>query len=215
MEMAIFITACAALIAGIANIVMIFEVKEQKRAVSSPALKLIDKNCEAVYKDNYWEWGGNKSHGIPIELINFGAGPAFNVSINWFVEMKELLETIKQFDQKMEGMLQIGNTFHNTKLQNNKKFHAIPAYDKQDINRLLIPWYYVSAFEKFIEIEVFNSENEITFELSAFPRLLADISYEDINKNLEKKRFEVIFDINAITSGDHRNINMVIKIKEL
>ena len=128
--MAIFITACAALITGIANIAMIFEMKEQKRAMSSPALKLLGKYCKATYKENFWEWDVDNMHGLPLELINFGAGPAFNVSVNWLVDMKELLKAINQLDSKMDGMLQIGNTFHNIKLQNNKEFHAIPAYDK-------------------------------------------------------------------------------------
>ena len=75
MEMAIFITACAALITGIANIAMIFEMKEQKRAMSSPALKLPGKYCKATYKENFWEWDVDNMHGLPLELINFGAGP--------------------------------------------------------------------------------------------------------------------------------------------
>ena len=44
-------------------------------------------------------------HGLPLELINFGAGPAFNVSVNWLVDMKELLKAINQLDSKMDGML--------------------------------------------------------------------------------------------------------------
>ena len=87
--------------------------------MSSPALKLPGKYCKATYKENFWEWDVDNMHGLPLELINFGAGPAFNVSVNWLVDMKELLKAINQLDSKMDGMLQIGNTFHNIKLQKN------------------------------------------------------------------------------------------------
>ena len=180
MEMAIFITACAALITGIANIAMIFEMKEQKRAMSSPALKLLGKYCKATYKENFWEWDVDNMHGLPLELINFGAGPAFNVSVNWLVDMKELLKAINQLDSKMDGMLQIGNTFHNIKLQNNKEFHAIPAYDKKEVNRIWIPNYYVCAFTEFLDLEIFDNENMKAPKWLSFPCIMADISCEDI-----------------------------------
>ena len=180
MEMAIFITACAALITGIANIAMIFEMKEQKRAMSSPALKLPGKYCKATYKENFWEWDVDNMHGLPLELINFGAGPAFNVSVNWLVDMKELLKAINQLDSKMDGMLQIGNTFYNIKLQNNKEFHAIPAYDKKEVNRIWIPNYYVCAFTEFLDLEIFDNENMKAPKWPSFPCIMADISCEDI-----------------------------------
>jgi hypothetical protein len=215
MEMAIFITACAALITGIANIFMVFELKEQKRATSSPLLSLLGTYCNATYKENCWRWDVSNMHGLPLELINYGAGTAYDVSVNWLVEMKELLKIIKQHGQKTTGILNIGRSWHNINPQNFREFDPIPGYDKQVVNQLLIPSYYICAFEEFLDLEVFANETESIFDLPPFPCVMADISYEDINKNLEKKRYKIAFNIISLTGGGHKEINVEIKVKEL
>ena len=215
MEMAIFITACAAFITGLANVFMIFEMKEQKRALSSPALKLVGKYCEVVYLENSWKWEDNQRWGLALDFANFGAGTAFNVSVKWLVEVKELLNAIKQSNSETDRMLLIGKSSHNAKLQNNKNFHAIPSYDKEEVNHLQIPYYYVCAFEKFIELEMYANKNKKGFELPPFPCLLVDISYEDINKNLEKRRYKVSFEIIAITSDGPGKMDLEVKVVEL
>ncbi|MBL7020301.1 MAG: hypothetical protein ISR86_07120 [Nitrospinaceae bacterium] len=219
--MAIFITAVAALFTGLASIFMIFEMKEQKRAISSPALKLISKNCRAIHKDSFWQWDIEDIHGLPLEFINFGAGVAYNVSINWLIEVEELLKIINQSDSvdlvgsNIGGMLEIGRSFHNTKLQNIRKFDAIPAYQRNDMNRVPIPKYYVCAFEEFLDLEVFDNENMKTSDWSSFPCIMADVSYEDINKNIEKKRFKITFDIISILHGGSKEIDVDVIVKEL
>lgn len=141
MEIAIFITAFAALVTGIANIFMIFEMKGQRKAISSPILKIIGKVVSAEYKQDSWNWKNVSRWGLILELNNFGAGPAINISVNWLVDMSELLKATNQSDDKVDsnfnGMLKIGDSFHNIKLQSTKIFMlSRPMIRKKLINFL-------------------------------------------------------------------------------
>jgi hypothetical protein len=217
MEIAIFVTAIAALVTGIANVFMIFEMKGQRKAISSPVLKIIGKVVSAEYKEDSWNWKNVSRWGLNLRLNNFGAGSAINISVNWLVDMSELLKATNQSDDKVDsnidGMLKIGDSFHNIKLQSTKTFYAIPAYDKEEVNQLFIPKYYLCAFEEFLKVKVFNNENS---EWPLFPRIVAEISCEDVNGKRCKKKYELAFNVIAF-GGDnhHKTIDVKIEVKEL
>lgn len=213
MELAITLTAIAALLTGIVNFFMLAEMKKQRTAISKPVLKLLSKNTNAILdsKTGAWAWEESDTNTFrKLNFLNFGAGPAINVSIEWEFDFELLINSLKHFDPysqiKLEyknGLLYLGDSIHVIKNQRSEIIDAIPVYSSGEKQGLNIPLYYFSCIKKYIQLGLLErpetkSGNMESFDLPDFQNLNVDIKYEDINGNKIKQKFSILLNIASV-----------------
>ena len=227
MEIAIIITAIAALVAGIVNLFVLFEIKRQPHASSKPILKVINGIEEPYIYTNepFWFWRGEKRDAVVLTttLYNFGAGPAINIKIKWDTDFEELISALKYFDpynkmdfSKTPNAITIDKSMHSIDIQSKGYIAALTSNEPSNKQEIEIPIYYISAFEKHTELtrikrppkndtkSFFNIDNP---DLPELPPLKLNLEYEDINGGKYKQVFEISFFATLIYSMDKGDKN--------
>lgn len=218
METVTLITAIAALITGAASLLMVLEMKKQRKAISRPVLKLLSKYSNArTSTGSLWSWAEKDFHGPQLKLLNFGTGPALNISIEWILNLQELIAAIKKYDpydiikiKEINGFINLDNSIHS--FENQKKYttEAIPVYSGDNDTYVNIPSYYIAFFEKFIQVAFFDRPKDAegkssNIKVPDFPSLEAFVSCEDINKDKISQRFLIHLNIICISAGKDDN----------
>jgi len=219
------ITALAALATGIANFFMIREMKKQRIATSKPVLKILQKNDVAtINKNKHWSWNENESSfSIEPKLMNFGTGPALSIKITWKLDLDKIVNGLKYFDpynQKKfnhnDNTIELDNSFHAVANQKNTTINAVLVNNASN-EPLRIPSYYVTAFEKYIELGFLNKEGEGDYSnYPTFPSIYANFKYEDIHGNELKQEFKILLSFSSISHGEDENeVHTILSIEEL
>lgn len=205
------VTAFAALVTGGANLVMILEQKRHRMATSRPVLKPMTRSVEGRRDaDGRWTWGEEQESNsrVPLTIQNFGTGPAINIEIRWTCDKEQLIRALKHFDpynqlplKHERNTFHIGTSFHVLNNQESSVIQAIPAH--APAQPLVLPMYYIDAYEKFIELNVLNrpasASNTPEFVSSpAFPSIYLTLSYEEINGGTLVQQFSVLLGYNFI-----------------
>ncbi len=201
MELATIITAFAALITGITSLCIVMEMKRQRIAISKPVIKLIANNFEAVFCKGTWTWRVGNDNFAKLSIFNFGAGPAINIIVKWEVDKTKLIKTLKHFDPcnqlKIEWKNDVficDNSAHFIKNQRLQRIEALPIYQGSNNKKLQIPFYYITGFEKYMQVAFINrpekSDDDVIQERKVpdYPPIKLTVSYEDINGNKMTQR---------------------------
>lgn len=230
METATLITALAALVTGAASLFMVLEMKKQRTAISRPVLKLLSKYCNANSSGrNLWNWEGKSSYGPRLNFLNFGTGPALNISIEWKLDYQELIGILKRFDPydrlkiEQDGrFIHLDESFHAIENQKTHKLEAMPVYSGGNKTNLNIPSYYIAGFEKFIQLAFIDRPKDEdkeakSYNVPDFLPIKAEVNYEDINGNKINQSFEVQLKISSIETkkeDDSSSISAVFEVVE-
>lgn len=214
------ITALAALITGLATLLIILEMKRQRTATSRPVLKVLTKSRSSTVnnENKTWLWDNSESpHSSTLRLINFGTGPALNVMASWEVNFEELVNVLKYFDpyKQMEfghknGFITLDNSFHAIHNQRTLRIDAVPVNGVTDSEVLTVPSYYIAAFEKYVELGVLNRpktdpKDTGVIDLPDFPEIYVDFEYEDINGKKLKQKFKIFLNLSSIIRNEREN----------
>ena len=230
METATLITALAALVTGAASLVMVLEMKKQRTAISRPVLKLLSKYCNAESSGrNPWVWEDESSYRQSLIFLNFGSGPALNISIEWKLDYQELIGILKRFDPydqlkiEQDGrFIHFDESSHNVENQKTHKLEAMPVYSGGNKTSLNIPSSYIAGFEKFIQLAFIDrlkdeDEHSKGYNVPDFPSIKAEVNYEDINGNKIKQSFKVKLQITSIATNKEdvsSSISAVFEVSE-
>jgi hypothetical protein len=227
METATLITALAALVTGAASLVIVLEMKKQRIAISRPVLKLLSKYCNAKSSGrNPWVWE-DEGYRPSLNFLNFGAGPALNISIEWKLDYHELIGILKRFEPceqlkiEQDGrFIHFGDSVHNVENQKTHKLEAMPVYSGDNKTNLNIPSYYITGFEKFIQIAFIKPPKDQdkqakSYNVTDFPSIKAEVNYEDINGNKIKQSFKVQLQISYIGTNKEDDSSSILAVFEV
>ncbi len=222
------IAAIASLLTSIASIIMVLEMRKQRKAISTPVLKILSKNYYNCLREvNHWKWEGEDSYRLRLSLFNYGTGPAINVSINWELDEEDFINTIKQFAldpqksfgfKKESGFMSLGDSSHNVDSQKTQKIEAVPVGISRYKTTITIPSYYIAGFGKYMDyISAMRSNNKSKLDTMTFPPIFTTVNYEDINGDKIKQRFNILLVIGMLGTDDNKNDSalVVFKISEV
>lgn len=233
MDIVVTITAMAALVTGIASLLMILEMKRQRMATSKPVLKILTKNRSATVdnESKTWSWDDNESSYFTIlRLMNFGTGPALNVIVSWDVDLEVLVNVLKYFDpyKQMDfsyknDFVNLDNSLHAIHNQRTVRIDAVPVNGVSDGEALKIPSYYVVAFEKYVELGLLkrpkaDSKNSGAIELPDFPEIYVNFEYEEINGTKLKQKFRILLSclfISPVEGEDKKEVHTTFNVEEI
>lgn len=233
MDIVATITALAALVTSLASLFMILEMKRQRTATSKPILKVLTKSRSATVKNESktWLWDDNEaSHFTKLRLVNFGTGPALNVGVEWDIELESLVSVLKFFDPYNQfdighenGWIKLDNSFHAIHNQQSARIDAVPVNKVSDSEFLNIPSYYLSAFEKYVELGLLsrpkNDANTAkTIELPDFPEIYANLKYEEINGTKMMQKFRMllsIISVSPVEGTEEKKVSAEFKVEEV
>ena len=203
MEVAILITAIAALITSIVTMLTVNEMKKQRIVSHKPILKIESNSFKLVInKHGGWLWEENEV----LQIFNFGSGVAIDIVIHWSIDENKILQLLKKYDpynQKNFGkkgqFLSLGNSMHNIEIQKNQKISAIPAFNNSNTSsKINIPRYFIYGFSQYVEDAIINrpkqnkaSDELKTFDFEDYIPAIIKIKYKDINNNFYNNEFEL------------------------
>lgn len=224
MEIATLLTAFAALLTSIVTMFTVLEMRRQRVVSHLPILKILGEYAQVEIDQNQnWMW---KSESLLIN--NYGKGVALDVSVKWEVEIEPIVEMLKKYDPHNvkdfsleNGFLKLDNSFHAVDRQSEANFPALPI-NTQTSNKLRVPPYLTTAFEKYIAEAILNrpktnNSKVKSFDLEDFPAVNIKASYKDINENEYVKNFSLQISISSVRKGsENKNgaASIIFDVKE-
>jgi|GEM_PF-1638457 len=231
MDVVATVTALAALLTALANSFVILEMRKQRTATTKPVLKLLSKYRKAIVKkeSKTWEWENKESsHFTKLSLMNFGTGPSINLTAEWDISLDKLIDSLKYFDPYKQmtlrhenGFIELDNSFHSVDNQRRLYIEAVPISKSQNGTSIKLPSYYISAFEKFIQLGILDrpkgkSETATPVEIPDFPEAYVTLNFEDINGEKLSQKFEVTLSFSSISPSDEGfEIDASFSVKEV
>lgn len=222
------IAAIASLLTSIASFIMVLEMRKQRKAISTPVLKILSKNSYHCSREiNHWKWEGEDPYRLRLSLFNYGTGPAINVSINWELDEEDFINTIKQFvlDSQMSlgfkkesGFMHLGDSGHNVEIQRTQKIEAVPVSIDRYKTTIAIPSYYIAGFGKYMDyLFAMLPNDKFKLDTMLFPPIFTTVNYEDINGDKIKQRFNILLEIGMLGPDDNKNNSalVIFKISEV
>lgn len=203
MELAILLTAIAALLTSIITSFTLHEMRRQREVSHLPILKVLSEYVLVeISKNENWLWENER-----LKISNFGKGVALDVKVQWEVKIDEILTMLKKYDPHNvkdisfeNDILKLEDSVHMVKRQSEAFFPAIPVNTVSD-NELSIPSYITTTFGKFINEAILNIPDgyeKKSINCEDFPIIDIKISYRDINNNEYKKNFSLSINLSYI-----------------
>lgn len=208
MEIATLLTAFAALLTSIITMFTVYEMRRQRVVSHLPILKILRGHAQVeIDQQQNWQW---KSESLLIN--NYGKGVALDVNVKWEVEIETIVDMLKKYDPHnikeislKNNFLKLDNSFHVIDRQSEENYPALPV-NTQSTNKLTIPPYLTTAFEKYIS-EAFINRPESSksidsdFRFEDFPSINIKASYKDINENEYMNNFTLLISTAVISKG--------------
>lgn len=224
MEIATLLTAFAALLTSIVTMLTVLEMRRQRVVSHLPILKILGEYAQVeIDQHQNWQW---KSEALLIN--NYGKGVALDVNVKWEVGIQSIVAMLKKYDPHNikdisleNNFLKLDNSFHFVDRQSQANFPALPI-NTQASNKLTIPPYLKTAFEKYITEAILNrpeSNNSKvkSLDFDDFPAVNIKASYKDINENEYGKNFLLLISISSVEKGtENKNgaASIIFDIKE-
>lgn len=209
------VTALAALLTALANSFIILEMRKQRTATTKPVLKLLSKYSKAIVDNDSkeWVWENKESFNfIDLSLINFGAGPSLNLVAEWDISIDKLVDALKYFDpynqmklSYKKGFVEIDNSLHAINNQKTVFLEAVPVSQNQKEVFIKLPSYFISAFEKYVQLGILDRPKTGTtspFEIPDFPSASIMLNYEDINGVKFQQTFLITASFSSVSHGN-------------
>ena len=193
------ITALAALLTSIASLRSIKELKKQRESSLLPKLVI-----NSMFYDLYFP--GNKIESkniLKLDLFNCGNGSAVNVSIDWDVDLDNIIRAVNFFknakynlskESKKVLTINMGNIYSLHEISKQAK-HFINLIGKQKIEKVMVPYFIVDSLIVYQVCIMKYGEHKNIGEINVpeFPIISMTVCYQDIEERKYTQKYDISF----------------------